>query len=1210
MRKNLLECSSQSEIVLTSDELSKSFFVDRVIGTGASCIVYEAHSYDLYGNRHNYRLKECYPYQARIVRRGLRLDWNNESEKERYLRQFQEAYQRLAQIQMEQSLGNNSVHTVELFQQNETMYSVVDVDFGHSYADDTDTSITKAVQVSLVLAKIIDRLHKKGFLHLDIKPSNFLVEYEPSLMLRLFDVDSLVSMDQLHNNEESVLSFSQEWAAPEQKQGDFQKICPATDVYAIGAILFTKVMKRPVSHRDNSIFSDWNFDEEWFDGINPKVCRLLRKVFKKTLTVSPKRRYQDAYSLAEDLMDIECLLASGEPYLLSDCPQSNVHFIGRQNELKEIQNAFSSGKRAVFLHGIGGIGKSEIAKKYAEIHKHEYDAILFWRYDDSLKELFDEVEIQNFSGDERDHKRALKKLLNEHILIIVDNFDVSVGEDDFLEQLLRYKSRMIFTSRTDFSSYGGSIQHIEVSNLEEQYLITLFNHECGNRIETTRELLVLKKLIRLINSYTLLIPIMAKQLVNTGMRIEELYLKYKEGFSDSEESIRILVSKDECVYRKTPIEIMRVVFRMSELTEIQKQVLRNVYILRFLKINREQYLELTCPIDESFDDHLNAINELIELGWIQNCKDGTDCFEIHAVILQMIKLELQPYACNASSIFILLHWRGFWYGKYCASDEEYNELTPDDDYALSAEMQKRCEYFFLLIKHLDLGFSDYHSLCNLVYIDYILQDRIEDMIEGGLIITQELLEYLESLFKKEIDKICENTRLQLLDMIQELLETELSKISNGADNAEATLQIQKLREKHRLLEKKNSLDIETVMSVRESHGILFRMYYTICSGLLLVWLNNYLCIYSSKEQIEHRKEMAAYYFEQSQTYLKAFSEEDQLKKTKELSKACLKNFNCVKKEDIDIRIVDYIHQHQKDKVGLKFFEEFGYPLSKKWQIYKEAQQQRDLEHKREFAEYLNREEEYTKINHVYSDRFFDAYWSKEYMREADIILQDLRSDDRIPWAVKYGHLGNIACKLFWWTVYMGANPEATKSIKWDFIDKLFHEKEMIEQQYKPNMDDLSEDIDEIEEDYWFSPGEKRFSQWYMIAVAAAHHRKDELLNLLKEYFHVEQRLEKGEFPTFDHTIQTAMINLETCHLIVDFLIQYFVPKDIDPQREREFAEELHRISDFAELAAAEIGEDHPDYARFLQIHREYAERHDKALDFQISLKSEDPEAWN
>ena len=89
-----------------------------------------------------------------------------------------------------------------------------------------------------------------------------------------------------------------------------------------------------------------------------------------------------------------------------------------------------------------------------------------------------------------------------------------------------------------------------------------------------------------------------------------------------------------------------------------------------------------------------------------------------------------------------------------------------------------------------------------------------------------------------------------------------------------------------------------------------------------------------------------------------------------------------------------------------------------------------------------------------------------------------------------------------------------------------------------------------------------------------------------------------------------MINLETCHLIVDFLIQYFVPKDIDPQREREFAEELHRISDFAELAAAEIGEDHPDYARFLQIHREYAERHDKALDFQISLKSEDPEAWN
>ena len=52
-----------------------SYNIDRVIGDGASSIVYEAHYFDSVGEKHNVRLKECYPYASDIQRIGNTLVW-------------------------------------------------------------------------------------------------------------------------------------------------------------------------------------------------------------------------------------------------------------------------------------------------------------------------------------------------------------------------------------------------------------------------------------------------------------------------------------------------------------------------------------------------------------------------------------------------------------------------------------------------------------------------------------------------------------------------------------------------------------------------------------------------------------------------------------------------------------------------------------------------------------------------------------------------------------------------------------------------------------------------------------------------------------------------------------------------------------------------------------------------------------------------------
>jgi hypothetical protein len=55
------------------------------------------------------------------------------------------------------------------------------------------------------------------------------------------------------------------------------------------------------------------------------------------------------------------------------------HFVARKPELIEIHKALSGdgSRRAVVLHGLGGIGKTQLSIAYAKRHKDSYSAI-FW----------------------------------------------------------------------------------------------------------------------------------------------------------------------------------------------------------------------------------------------------------------------------------------------------------------------------------------------------------------------------------------------------------------------------------------------------------------------------------------------------------------------------------------------------------------------------------------------------------------------------------------------------------------------------------------------------------------------------------------------------------------------------------------------------------------------------------------------------------------
>lgn len=119
-------------------------------------------------------------------------------------------------------------------------------------------------------------------------------------------------------------------------------------------------------------------------------------------------------------------------------------FVAREDELQEMHEALSGdgSRRTVVLHGLGGIGKTQLAVAYAKRYKNNYSAI-FWlniKDEDSLKQSFAKIAkqiLREYPSASRLSKVDMKSLddvidsvkawlsqpYNTRWLIIYDNYD-------------------------------------------------------------------------------------------------------------------------------------------------------------------------------------------------------------------------------------------------------------------------------------------------------------------------------------------------------------------------------------------------------------------------------------------------------------------------------------------------------------------------------------------------------------------------------------------------------------------------------------------------------------------------------------------------------------------------------------------------------------------------------------------------------------------
>ncbi len=134
------------------------------------------------------------------------------------------------------------VRVSAVFEENGTAYYVMDYIEGCSFGDLVSggkaLSEVKALRYIRQVAEALQYVHSKNRLHLDIKPSNIMLDNDGHVILIDFGVSKQYDLS-TGQNTSTLMGKSRGYSSIEQMGGDVKTFTPATDIYSLGATLYT-----------------------------------------------------------------------------------------------------------------------------------------------------------------------------------------------------------------------------------------------------------------------------------------------------------------------------------------------------------------------------------------------------------------------------------------------------------------------------------------------------------------------------------------------------------------------------------------------------------------------------------------------------------------------------------------------------------------------------------------------------------------------------------------------------------------------------------------------------------------------------------------------------------------------------------------------------------------------------------------------------------
>ncbi|WP_273327858.1 tetratricopeptide repeat protein [Vallitalea guaymasensis] len=311
------------------------------------------------------------------------------------------------------------------------------------------------------------------------------------------------------------------------------------------------------------------------------------------------------------------------------------YFMGRQDEVKKLENMVRNNERCINVSGMGGIGKTHICRylfnRYINQNKGNkenlVDCVGYLRYKNSMDEtLVEGLKFERtFYDVKQDTSRAWEKIKNisnnKKMVLFIDNVNKTFDEDESLRQLYNLTGSIIITSR--YKELENFID-IEIDRLDLDLCRELFTSIYKSYIDDSDSLIyILEELVSRHTKTVELIAMIAKDRDLSICELKNLLLDKKFNISYLKGSEKITIYAE---YEK--------LFSLSKLnpnTEINVLEGFAIFPYEFMDI---QECNNWFNKDANISDEVLIFNRLYKKGWLEKHNRK---YAMHPLISEMLR---------------------------------------------------------------------------------------------------------------------------------------------------------------------------------------------------------------------------------------------------------------------------------------------------------------------------------------------------------------------------------------------------------------------------------------------------------------------------------------------------------------------------------------------------------------------------------------------